>query len=104
MADQTMIRRMHAGKTGDADALLLKHDVIGVGWTKLGDLSKLKTDRETAAAAARMLGVSRSTLKRWRRVVQKSSAIDDPFSPSLMRAGDGREGGSSNVCFRTRMS
>src|SRR5258705_9232612 len=28
----------------------------------------------SAAAAARMLGVSRSTLKRWRRVFQKTSA------------------------------
>jgi DNA invertase Pin-like site-specific DNA recombinase len=40
----------------------------------------------SAAAAARLLGVSRSTLKRWRRVVQQSSTTDGGLSPSLARA------------------
>jgi DNA invertase Pin-like site-specific DNA recombinase len=37
----------------------------------------------TVDAAARLLGVSRSTLKRWRRAVQKSSAADGALSPRL---------------------
>jgi DNA invertase Pin-like site-specific DNA recombinase len=37
----------------------------------------------TVEAAARMLGVSRSTVKRWRRAVQKSSAPGLPLSPRL---------------------
>lgn len=44
----------------------------------------------SAAAGARLLGVSRSTLKRWRRVVQKSSAVDGSLSPALARAAGGR--------------
>ena len=45
---------------------------------------------ESAAAAARLLGVSRSTLKRWRRVVQKSSTPDGLLSPSLARTAGAR--------------
>ncbi|MCL6559960.1 MAG: restriction endonuclease [Firmicutes bacterium] len=41
---------IHAGKTGDADALFLKKNYIGIGWDKLGDLSKLKPDREAFKA------------------------------------------------------
>jgi DNA invertase Pin-like site-specific DNA recombinase len=37
----------------------------------------------TVDAAARLLGVSRSTLKRWRRAVQKSSGAEAPVSPGL---------------------
>lgn len=37
---------IHAGKTGDADSLFLKKHFIAVGWMKMGDLSKLKADRE----------------------------------------------------------
>ena len=40
----------------------------------------------SAAAAARLLGVSRSTLKRWRRVVQKTAASDTAVSPRLAQA------------------
>lgn len=36
---------MHAGKTGDADNLFLKKNVIALGWREMGDLSKHK-DRE----------------------------------------------------------
>ena|SRR5260221_6667794 len=37
---------IHGGKTGDADALLLKHNVIPLGWHEMGDLSRLSPDRE----------------------------------------------------------
>lgn len=42
----TAIWGIHAGKTGDADALFLKKHVIAIGWMKMGDLSTLKADRE----------------------------------------------------------
>lgn len=34
---------IHAGKTGDAETLFEKHNVVAVGWDKMGDLSNLKT-------------------------------------------------------------
>ena len=37
---------IHAGKTGDADTLFLKKDVIAIGWGELRDLSKLPATRE----------------------------------------------------------
>lgn len=37
---------IHAGKTGDADDLFLKHNVIALGWVEMGDLSKMPADRE----------------------------------------------------------
>ena len=37
---------IHAGKFGDADSLFLKKRVIALGWSKMGDLSKLAPDRE----------------------------------------------------------
>jgi restriction system protein len=37
---------IHAGKTGDADALFLKGGFIAIGWHKMGDLGTLKADRE----------------------------------------------------------
>ena len=37
---------IHAGKTGDADNLFLKHNVVALGWAKVGDLSILPADRE----------------------------------------------------------
>jgi DNA invertase Pin-like site-specific DNA recombinase len=43
----------------------------------------LEASHLSAAAGARLLGVSRSTLKRWRRVVQQSSTIERPVSPRL---------------------
>lgn len=42
----TAIWGIHAGKTGDADTLFLEKHFIAVGWMKMGDLSKLKADRE----------------------------------------------------------
>jgi restriction system protein len=41
---------IHAGKTGDANSLFLKKNCIAVGWTKMGDLSALKPDRDTFKA------------------------------------------------------
>lgn len=37
---------IHAGKTGDADTLFLKKHYIALGWSKIGNLSKLPADRE----------------------------------------------------------
>jgi len=37
---------IHAGHMGDADTLFLKNQRVALGWSKLGDLSKLPADRE----------------------------------------------------------
>lgn len=37
---------IHAGTTGDADNLFLKHNQIGLGWVPMGDMSTLPPDRE----------------------------------------------------------
>ncbi len=37
---------IHAGRTGDADILFLKKNVVALGWMDLGDLSKIETNRE----------------------------------------------------------
>jgi restriction system protein len=37
---------IHAGRTGDANTLFLKKNVIAVGWDRVGDLSKIQPDRE----------------------------------------------------------
>lgn len=42
---------IHAGRTGDADSLFLKGGCVAIGWSKLGDLSKLPADREAFKAA-----------------------------------------------------
>ncbi len=41
---------IHAGRTGDADQLFLKHNVVALGWNKSGDLSTLPVDREAFKA------------------------------------------------------
>lgn len=46
----TTIWGVHAGKTGDADILFLKHGCVAIGWSGMGDLSKLKPDRESFKA------------------------------------------------------
>lgn len=38
---------IHAGKTGDAESIFLKKNVIAIGWDKMEDLSKLIDNRET---------------------------------------------------------
>lgn len=50
MAENT-IWGIHAGHTGDANNLFLKKNHVGVGWSKIGDLSKLSADRESFKAA-----------------------------------------------------
>lgn len=45
MSDST-IWGIHAGRTGEADALFLKQGCIAIGWDAMGDLSKLSADRE----------------------------------------------------------
>ena len=42
---------IHGGRTGDADTLFLKRNCLAVGWSKLGDLSRLPKDREAFKAA-----------------------------------------------------
>lgn len=37
---------IHAGRTGDADTLFLKHNCIAIGWDAMGDLSKLAAERD----------------------------------------------------------
>ena len=46
----TTIWGVHAGKTGDADTLFLKQGCVAIGWSAMGDLSKLKPDRESFKA------------------------------------------------------
>ncbi len=41
---------IHAGRTGDADTLFQKKNVIALGWPSMGDLSQLKPDREAFKA------------------------------------------------------
>jgi len=37
---------IHSGRTGEADSLFLKHNMIALGWDKMGDLAALPSDRE----------------------------------------------------------
>lgn len=46
MADEAVFWGIHAGKTGDAETLFFKKNVVGLGWPEMGDLSTLKKDRE----------------------------------------------------------
>lgn len=46
----TNIWGIHAGKTGDANTLFLKKNCIAIGWTRVGDLTKLAADRESFKA------------------------------------------------------
>lgn len=41
---------IHAGKTGDADTLFLRKHCIAIGWTRIGDASTIKPDRESFKA------------------------------------------------------
>lgn len=49
-AKDTPIWGIHAGRTGDAHTLFLKKHRIAVGWHQMGDLSKIKADREAFKA------------------------------------------------------
>lgn len=50
MKEQT-VWGIHAGRTGDADSLFLKNNVVAIGWHEMGDLSKLTCEREAYKAA-----------------------------------------------------
>jgi restriction system protein len=41
---------IHGGRYGDADALFKRHKVVALGWTDMGDLSRLGKDREAFRA------------------------------------------------------
>jgi restriction system protein len=43
---------IHAGRTGDAESLFFNKNVIAIGWQDMGDLSKLKSNREAFKEAA----------------------------------------------------
>lgn len=45
MAEET-VWGIHAGKTGDAETLFLKKSVVAIGWSKVGDLSKLGSRKD----------------------------------------------------------
>ncbi len=49
MSEQTMWG-LHAGRTGDADNLFLKKNVVAVGWHELADLSRLAPNQKTFKA------------------------------------------------------
>jgi restriction system protein len=42
---------IHAGRTGDAHSLFLNKSVVAIGWTAMGDLSKIPPTREAFKAA-----------------------------------------------------
>jgi restriction system protein len=46
---ETTVWGIHAGRTGDADTLFLKKNVVALGWSNAGDLSLLR-DREAFKA------------------------------------------------------
>jgi restriction system protein len=41
---------IHAGRTGDADALFLRKRFIAIGWAEVGNLAEIKPDREAFRA------------------------------------------------------
>jgi hypothetical protein len=58
---------IHAGRTGDADQLFLKQNVIALGWADVGDLSKLPADREGSRRASRnAIPIARKVTSGWR--------------------------------------
>ena len=44
--EETTIWGIHAGRTGDAHNLFLENNLIAIGWSKAGDLTELKPNRE----------------------------------------------------------
>ncbi len=50
MSNDKTVWGIHGGKTGDADALFLRKNVVAIGWADMGDLSRLKRDREAFKA------------------------------------------------------
>ncbi len=47
---ESVIWGIHAGKTGDAQSIFEKHNVVAIGWPALGDLSVLKANRDAFKA------------------------------------------------------
>jgi len=43
---EVIVWGIHAGKTGDAETLFLKKNVVALGWDKFGDPSAIKPERE----------------------------------------------------------
>jgi restriction system protein len=50
MTISTPLWGIHGGRTGDADTLFLKHNVVALGWDELGSLAGLPNDREAFKA------------------------------------------------------
>lgn len=46
MEQEAICWGIHGGRTGDADSLFLKGNCIALGWAEMGDLSRIKSDRE----------------------------------------------------------
>lgn len=44
--NESTIWGIHAGRNGEADSLFLRKSVIALHWSEIGDLSKLKPDRQ----------------------------------------------------------
>jgi restriction system protein len=53
MAKDATFWGIHAGKTGDAESLFEKHNVVALGWHEMADLSHLNTREEFKAAVAK---------------------------------------------------
>lgn len=47
MSKETTLWGIHGGRTGDADSMFLKKNVVAIGWYKVGDLGKLQSNRES---------------------------------------------------------
>lgn len=48
---ETTIWGIHAGRTGDADTLFLRKNVVAIGWAKVGNLAKIDATRDAFKAA-----------------------------------------------------
>ena len=48
--NEATIWGIHGGATGDADSLFLTKNCVALGWSRMGDLSKLTPDREAFKA------------------------------------------------------
>lgn len=46
MSGEAVTWGIHGGRSGDADTLFLKKNVVAIGWAKMGDLAQLPPDRE----------------------------------------------------------
>lgn len=48
--NEATIWGIHAGRTGDAHSLFFKGNCVALGWVKVGDITKLKADRDAFKA------------------------------------------------------